>query len=267
MGKEITKLFLPESKKWLQIEGDIRDPLVFSERFVPLVNSLDEKVIEISLKDIPFPILMRVKTSDVPTFEEIFVNGEYDFDIPFEINTIIDAGANVGYSAILFAQKYPKAKIISIEPEDSNFKILKENTVKYPQITVIKAGLWGKKEFLKVSNPDITYHKWGVRVEKGDQQKGIESITIPEIMKILGTETIDLLKLDIEGSEKEVFEHNPDEWLPKSKFLIVELHEKMRAGATQAYYSAIKNYDFKETKFSGKYAEDIRHLTNKSYLV
>lgn len=38
---------------------------------------------------------------------------------------IIDGGANVGYSPIWFALKYPRAQILAVEPDSENFSLLK----------------------------------------------------------------------------------------------------------------------------------------------
>ena len=55
---------------------------------------------------------------------------------------------------------------------------------------------------------------------------------------------IDILKLDIEGSEKELFETNFEDWLPKTKILIIELHDAMKTGCSKSVFNAISKYDF-----------------------
>jgi hypothetical protein len=96
------------------------------------------------------PIYLRVPSSDLDTFEQVFRNGEYDFRAS-NPRFIIDAGANVGLASILFASRYPSARIIAIEPEQSNFDLLKENVAPYPSITPARkyydpharSGTWG----------------------------------------------------------------------------------------------------------------------------
>ncbi len=53
-----------------------------------------------------------------------------------------DAGGNVGYSAVLFALRYPNAKIVSIEPDIHNYHMALMNTARFPNIHVVHAGLW-----------------------------------------------------------------------------------------------------------------------------
>ena len=63
--------------------------------------------------------------------------------------------------------------------------------------------------------------------------------------------SLDLLNLDIEGSEMSVFESGYEEWLPKVKLLIIELHERMRPGCTAVFEKAINQYHF-ERSISGE---------------
>jgi hypothetical protein len=65
-------------------------------------------------------------------------------------------------------------------------------------------------------------------------------------------EEISILKLDIGGSEKELFESCYANWLNKTKVIIIELHERMRTGAKESFRSAIAGNDFKESKIGEK---------------
>ena len=72
----------------------------------------------------------------------------------------------------------------------------------------------------------------------------ISTITIDEIMKILNVKKIDILKIDIEGAEHELFKNNYDTWLPNTRCLIIELHDRMRNRSSQNFFKAISKYDF-----------------------
>ena len=69
---------------------------------------------------------LRGKSVDFPVFNSIFGKGEYDFDIAFKPEYIIDAGAYTGISAVYFHKNIPEAKIIAVEPEKSNFDLLSQ---------------------------------------------------------------------------------------------------------------------------------------------
>src|SRR5687768_1377938 len=86
-------------------------------------------------------VLLRKGKTDILVFKKIFIVREYNFKFKKEINTIIDAGANIGLSAIFFANRFPAAKIIAIEPERSNYDLLLENIKEYPNISPVLAGI------------------------------------------------------------------------------------------------------------------------------
>jgi hypothetical protein len=58
-------------------------------------------------------------------------------------------------------------------------------------------------------------------------------------------EKIDILKIDIEGSEKELFESDYETWLPKVTTLIIELHDRMREGSSLSFFRALTKYNFR----------------------
>ena len=60
-----------------------------------------------------------------------------------------------GFASIYFANKYPGAKIIAIEPEQSNFELLKDNIAPYPNIIPIQAALWHKNEEINLIDPGL----------------------------------------------------------------------------------------------------------------
>jgi len=59
------------------------------------------------------------------------------------------------------------------------------------------------------------------------------------------------LKLDIEGAGKELFTSNYEEWLDKVNIMVIELHDRMKPGCSDAFYSTIKKYNFREVQKGG----------------
>lgn len=66
-------------------------------------------------------------------------------------------------------------------------------------------------------------------------------MTVTDVIEEFGLGQVDLLKLDIEGSEREVMADSA-EWIGKISMLIVELHEHMRTGCRAAWESAITGF-------------------------
>jgi FkbM family methyltransferase len=197
-----------------------------------------------SLKFFKHPVYLRRQTSDLPVFEDILIRRSYDIEYDFVPKVIFDCGANIGLASVFYANLFPDAKIIAVEPEASNFELLKKNTESYPNIHLHKNGLWNKKTRLKIE--DVGCEKWAFMLtEVSDDIPGsIEAISIPDLMQQYQCDEIDILKIDIEGSEKELFESNYENWLPKVKILIIELHDRMREGAALSFFKAITKYNF-----------------------
>jgi FkbM family methyltransferase len=227
-----------------------RHHLIFGKQGISIFwNVKKGKTDCIKVPGVKAPMSLRSKTSDIPTFYEIFWKKEYDIALDFIPRIIIDAGSNVGLAGIFFANKYEGAEIISIEPEKSNFEIMGKNLSPYPNIKPIQRGL------SNVSGQDIVIRNsvkgnWGFTTELADGSEPgasdytVKTISINDIMAQNGYNHLDLVKIDIEGAEKEVFESGYEEWLPKTRCLIIELHDRKKHGCSKNLFTALSKYDF-----------------------
>jgi FkbM family methyltransferase len=205
-------------------------------------------MLRICRKDCKRPFKLRLPSSDVLTYHQVFIDQEYDFLVGKQPNVIVDAGANIGLSSIYFSNKYPNSKIIAIEPEQSNFVLLKENTAPYANIIPIQAALWHQDEEINLIDPGLG--KWGFMTEEQNPAENLHSkvchttvaITIDKIMDDHKLRKIDILKLDIEGAEKEVFS-NTSSWIKKVDAIIIELHERLKPGCIESFYSGSIGFD------------------------
>jgi FkbM family methyltransferase len=205
-------------------------------------------LLKVTRADARFPFYLRVATSDVAAHEDIFVNGQYDFATAATPDVIVDAGANIGLASIWFANRFPHARILAIEPEQSNFELLRQNTAPYDSITPVQAAIWGENRELTVVDPGS--NKWGFMTRgDGDAQPlpaepchRVRGVTVEQIMAEHDIEFIDILKMDIEGAEREVFQ-DASRWIDKVGTLIVELHERKKSGCNRSFYRATNGFD------------------------
>lgn len=177
------------------------------------------------------------------TFKEIFLNRDYDYDYNFDAHYIIDAGANIGFSAVYFANRFPKAKILCLEPDDANFDLLKQNTCNYPNISIVKKALWNANASISIVNPDAGDRGFMVG-DDASSNATLDGITVESLIKEHNFPHIDIFKIDIEGAEKEVFNHEAHSWLEKTNFMFVELHDRMKEGTSKAVFKAVSEHDF-----------------------
>ena len=170
-------------------------------------------------------IFLRWFSSDVNIFYHTFIKNEFGINQNLDnIKFVIDAGANTGLTSLFFNYKYPSSKIIAIEPEQNNFNFLVKNTRNNNNIYPLKRGVWYKDTHLKICNPNAQSWAFTTQEVNEDTNSDVRGISIPTILKKYNSKTIDLLKIDIEGAEKELFKNNIDLWLPHTRYLVIELH-------------------------------------------
>jgi FkbM family methyltransferase len=208
-------------------------------------NNKNDNLLKVVRNDCKYEFYLRDKTMDLGTYQQIFVDKEYDFITTVPPETIIDAGANIGLASIYFANKFPKVKIIAVEPEKENFEILKMNVSKYPNIMPLCAALWDTVGQIDLFDTGLGNNAYMtaqsdtdniIKTPKYELRSPVNTVTIEKILNDYKLDKIDILKIDIEGSEKEVF-NNSKNWIQKVDAIIIELHERMKDGCCRAFYN------------------------------
>ena len=192
------------------------------------------------------PLACRPKTADEWTIKAVFLGKEYQLPLKnFQPKFILDCGANVGYTSVYFANIYPNADIVSVEPELGNYKMLTFNTNFYDNIKCIRAAIWNKVTYIKIVDAMSSVTGFMTFDTTADDPNALKTTTIAKLLSESSFNEIDILKVDIEGAEKEVFgADDVDEWLSKVKVLVIELHDRMKRGCSRALFGAVSRYDF-----------------------
>jgi FkbM family methyltransferase len=206
----------------------------------------EKRPVEVVCSYLDRNIWLRPATSDLAVFREAF--GEREYEVAcwnIEPKLIIDAGANIGLTSLYFAARCANARIIALEPEASNVELLRRNTKAVSNITVKAGALWPRKASLSLV--DDHAEKWAFSVkENSPSVSSVSAFTLPDILAEIGTDCVDLLKLDIEGAEKDLFTSGWQDWLPKVKRIVIELHDRLVPGCSKAFYSAILTRNFRQ---------------------
>lgn len=204
---------------------------------------------KIEVKGLKHPLYIRSIRADMQSFVNTFIDNYLEKKSYLaDANFVIDAGANIGYTAVLFANWWPNCKIVSIEPDKENYELTLKNTAAYSNITVIHAGLWNKESKLMIEAGQED--GFVVREISEEQAKTVKpenlsvGVSIEQLLKKHNADHIDFLKMNIEGSEKEIFTENYQSWLPKTKAMLIELHDGKNAGCSKAVFSTTNKYDF-----------------------
>jgi FkbM family methyltransferase len=200
----------------------------------------------------PFP------SSDLFVFRQVFVDLQYrplfnyfDFSNFVRPLRIIDAGANIGLSSVFFFNEIQNrlnldVSIYAIEPDNDSFNSLVRNTASLDtKIIPKKAALWHAKTRLSLIKSANYFSEWGVKVSNELDGNGlVDTKTVAGIMEEMEWDEIDILKIDIEGSEFEVFlNRNADiSFLYKVRLIAIEIHNN--EGDKQAIVDVLNNYGF-----------------------
>lgn len=134
--------------------------------------------------------------------DEIFVKEFYKAGKWKNDMIIIDAGANMGMTSIYF--KDCAKMIYALEPSPASYDALVENTKEFYNIKCFPFGLGDSKRKISLRAsagdkvPDSIMGKGDVGVE-------IDVVGLDEFMENQGIDHVDLLKIDVEGSEYWIF--------------------------------------------------------------
>jgi FkbM family methyltransferase len=223
--------------------------------------------VSLRVHGVSHPLTLRPATSDYGVFRKIFVEREYapldDLDAP---RLIIDCGANVGYSSAYFLSRFPTARVIAVEPDPDNADVCRRNLVCYgdraqvlvravwprsTRLTLLHYGDLGDRgecgiqvyETTSVDSDPAAGGDWPEHVHRGPNPPvpfgEVEAVSIPAIIDSAGDIPVDLLKMDIEKAELEVFRAAELEWLAKVKNIAIELHG---AAERNAFTAALEPY-------------------------
>ena len=121
---------------------------------------------------------------------------------------VIDVGANIGYFTLLAARLVgPSGKVIAVEPEENAFSSLKktvhENQIN--QVRLLKCGLGRTQGFANLPSAVNGNNSPSLFDDSNKNKLKIQIRTLDEIIENCGLDRVDLLKVDVEGYEPEVF--------------------------------------------------------------
>ena len=218
---------LKRRTRWFKVKREIEFVrLVGLSQTVRFIASRlrGEKTVEIRVPEVRTPLTCRTSGADRWTLWHVF--GRQHFDMPerWSPRLIVDGGANVGYASVYFAGKYPDARIVAVEPNSENCALFDKNCAPYPNVELVRGALWPTSANLVIENPDARSHAFRVSEVPSPTDRSFRGFTIADILKRSEGRRIDLLKLDVEGSEEQLFSSNYDNWIGRVERMMVETH-------------------------------------------
>lgn len=175
-------------------------------------------------KDV-FQIWLRTFSGDLFVFHEIFLGKCYHIPHPWQhnIQVVVDLGANIGLSTLFYESLFSGVHYTCVEPDNQNVVLLKQNLAALNDRATIISGA------VSVHSGYETFHSspwsWGGYLNKQENEGcRVQCYTMEEILAMSHIHTnVDLLKVDIEGAECDIFSKN-NNWLSRVRMIITELH-------------------------------------------
>jgi FkbM family methyltransferase len=159
---------------------------------------------------------------------------------------ILDAGANIGASAVFFGVHFPRAHIVALEPEAGNFELLRANTAGL-DVDARCAAIGAREGEAALVDPGEG--EWGYRTVAGGSGElvPVQAATRLVAEKLASGYAPYIAKVDIEGGEQELFSADTG-WADRFPLLIIELHDWLlpRAGSARNFlrWAAERDRDF-----------------------
>jgi FkbM family methyltransferase len=204
------------------------------------------KTYQIRVPQFPHPVILRGgNSSDAVVLYEILVMDEYGFigDLGSP-SFIVDAGANVGIMSLYFLTRYPTARLISVEPDPVTFQLCRKNLEPFShRVRLVHGAVWSQDGSLSLV-PSEQEWATGVRPAGSGESGDVPAFGMRSLMAPAGGQ-VDLLKLDIEGSEREVFATGVEEWLPGIRNLVIEVHTALYGKECEdRLFDALRGYEY-----------------------
>jgi FkbM family methyltransferase len=173
---------------------------------------------------------LRIRNDDV-VLAFIFGVGEYDVDLaPLgEVKTLLDLGGNVGLASLYLNERLGLERVAAVEPSKANFRLLEENFQRnLPQATALRAAVVGEAGDYAVEEDAFPGE---IKVVPGEGS--VKALTLPEVLDHFELDTVDLMKIDIEGGEAGIFERAGD-WAGRVGAILGEVHPPLTVEAAHA---------------------------------
>ncbi|MBS3913925.1 FkbM family methyltransferase [Methylomonas rivi] len=222
-SEKISKYYLPNYKKNIYLRHCVADRSIFWQCLVKNQYSFNR-----------FPQSKRLMS----VYDELVNSGQTPL--------IIDCGGNIGLSSFWYANRFPDAKIVVIEPDQANLDILTLNLEPFSgRVVILKGGVWNRKGFLKIVNPEAGSAAYRVEFLDEESDDSIRCYTINEICEKVDIKNPFIVKIDIEGSQKNLFQNNT-EWVSKTNLITLELDDWLLPwqGTSRNFFSCLSQYSF-----------------------
>ena len=171
--------------------------------------------------------LMRCAIADSGGLLSVYA--DRDYEIPgvdwSQVNTVVDIGAHVGSFSVWAARRAPRARCLAVEPNPRTFGLLQANLKDNGldrRVTAINAAIGPAAGSGRL---ELVDHSLGTRLARsGAGEVSVRVETLSALLEAASLDRADVLKIDCEGSEYDVFARMDAETFGSIKTIACEYH-------------------------------------------
>jgi len=157
------------------------------------------------------------------------VHVDRDYDIAgldwSKTRTIVDVGAHVGSFTVWASRRSPEARLLSVEPNPETFELLLQNIHDNgleDRVTAVNAAVGATTGTAAL---ELMEHSLGTRLARGgDGQVTVKVHELDHLLGEAGIDEVDMLKMDCEGLEYDVFSSMNPHRLKRIHAIACEYH-------------------------------------------
>ncbi len=191
---------------------------------------------EYELQPGPGAPVLRLRTNDLVA-TEVYGGRPYalDYSPLGAVQTVLDLGANAGVASAFLSARFPDARIVAVEPSPATFELLAENLGRIsPGSVAVRAAVVSRAGRYRLERGTAPANDRVVAAESAPASgtEELDALTLTELLDRHLPRGVDLMKVDIEGGERELFE-TAAEWAPRVRAIVAEVHAPLTREVAQ----------------------------------
>lgn len=197
------------------------------------------KVVSLRFRHFSRLLELRLSSPYLGAFKGVFLDVEYDCAGLLESppRRILDLGANIGMGSLSLACQFPGAEFVCVEPDPRNLALLEHNLrLNELDAAVVAAAVGaepGKLDLRFDADPTCSALETSPMHDLSKTTE-VEVGTVPDLLANKGWESVDLVKIDIEGTEDPLLSTD-NAWLAKVGAIVLEIHPNTTPEAIASY--------------------------------
>jgi FkbM family methyltransferase len=180
-------------------------------------------------------VWLREPGTDCWTFTEVAIRQIYKrvTERILDCRYVLDLGGNIGLTSLFFAARFPKCQIAIVEPDKGNYELLQRNLaglLACGRCQSFHGAAWSENVPVVVSAPPEGTGFDAIQVSSaspGREAVFVQGYTISSLLELAHFPHVDILKIDVEGAEVELFRGDLA-WLSKVNAITIEFHADSR---------------------------------------